>query len=307
MHGVAPGMVSVPFDVRQVAARIAIGTAQFGSAYGVANAAGQVSADEVGRILALARQAGVRTLDTAVAYGGSEAALGHAGVAGFDVVTKVPEVPAGEGDVAGWIERQVEGSLTRLGVAQLDGVLMHRVNDLQGANGAAVSRGLEAVKVRGLVRKIGVSGYGPAELDAVLERYALELVQLPLSVFDRRAIDSGLLARLTARRVEIHVRSVFLQGLLVMPDAKRPPYFARWAPLFAQWKAWLDETGLTPLAAAVRFVLAVPEVNRLVLGFDTAGQLSEALAAATGPLQPMPSGLQSDDEALINPSRWTLA
>lgn len=289
-----------------LAARVAIGTAQFGGVYGVANTAGQVCADEVQSILSVAREKGIRTIDTAVAYGGSETTLGNAGVMDFDVVTKVPAVPTGQRDVRGWIERQVEGSLTRLGVDQLDGVLTHRASDLRGSEAAEVQLGLEAVRVRGLVRKIGVSGYAPAELDELTERYPLNLVQLPLNVFDRRAINSGLLRKLAARNVEVHVRSVFLQGLLVMPAQHRPAYFTRWTPMFDKWSAWTQLHGLTPIEAALRFIFNIPDVSRIVMGFDLASQLLEALVAAEGSLPALPDEMQSDDEALIDPSQWKL-
>jgi aryl-alcohol dehydrogenase-like predicted oxidoreductase len=194
--------------------------------------------------------------------------------------------------------------MARLGVRQLEGVLLHRASDLLGEQGGKVYRALTVVKARGFVRKIGASGYGPSELTAITEKHALDLVQLPLNVFDRRAINSGLLVLLASRQVEIHVRSVFLQGLLTLPKERRPRYFTRWAPLFAHWHDWLCETGLTPLEAALRFVLAVPEVSRIVLGFDAVNQLSEVLEAAEGPLPNVPSEMQSDDEALINPSFW---
>lgn len=75
--------------------RLALGTAQFGMRYGVANRVGQVPAGEARRILERARTAGMDTLDTAAAYGASETLLGSVGVADWIVVTKLPPCPRG--------------------------------------------------------------------------------------------------------------------------------------------------------------------------------------------------------------------
>ena len=95
--------------------RLALGTAQFGLSYGVANRGGQVDSRAVSAILARAAAAGVDTLDTAVSYGESEAVLGRAGVRGWKVVTKLPGLPPDVRDVAAWVDGQVRGSLDRLG------------------------------------------------------------------------------------------------------------------------------------------------------------------------------------------------
>src|SRR5690606_8086920 len=117
------------------ASRIALGTVQFGLDYGVANTRGRVTPDEVARILALAADAGVRTLDTAVAYGDSERVLGQFPLAGFDVVSKLPAHDEPFRDIAGWVSREVEGSLRRLGIEQLDALLLHRPAQLLADTG----------------------------------------------------------------------------------------------------------------------------------------------------------------------------
>lgn len=281
--------------------KLALGSVQFGLSYGIANTSGQVVPSEVSAILNTCRDSGIDTLDTAIAYGESEQRLGEAGVAGFHVVSKLPKLETGHGSIA----LMVEGALQRLGVPVLDGLLLHRSEDLCGPDAGDVYAALGDLKARGLVRKIGISIYDPAELDAVLTRFAVDLVQAPYNVVDRRLDSSGWLARLKDAGVEVHTRSAMLQGLLLMEPTARPAYFTRWPDLWAAWDGWVAGAATTRLAAALGFVLAENMIDKVVVGVDSDLQLHEILeaAATVGPIPP--SDLAIEDTDLINPARWT--
>ena len=147
--------------------KLAIGTAQFGLDYGVANMFGRVTLQEGGAILQCAQSCGLDTLDTAIAYGESEVVLGLLGIAQWKTVTKLPEVPKDCKDVSQWVLDQIQQSMTRLGVGQLHGVLLHRPYQLLEKIGPALYGALQSLKAQGKTHKVGVSVYGPAELDAV--------------------------------------------------------------------------------------------------------------------------------------------
>ncbi len=218
-----------------MSARLVLGTVQLGMAYGIANRDGQVSAEEAAAILAQAREGGIRTLDTAIAYGESEQRLGQIGVRDWQVISKLPPIPAGTSDVRAWVRSSLEGCLMRLGIPRLHGLLLHRSQDLIGPHAATLGAALEEVKAEGRVSKLGVSIYSPDELEPLYSRFALDLVQAPFNVVDRRLETSGWLARLRSGGTEVHVRSAFLQGFLLMPPAERPAHFARWNTLWATW------------------------------------------------------------------------
>jgi UDP-4-amino-4,6-dideoxy-N-acetyl-beta-L-altrosamine transaminase len=283
--------------------RLALGTAQLGLDYGVANRTGQVSERGAREMIDLARRRGVRTLDTAALYGTSEAVLGNVGVPDLDVVTKLPGLPPGA-DPARFVRETLAGSLSRLRVPRVAALLLHRPADLLGPQGPALWKALEAARAEGRAAKIGFSIYAPAELEALLPRHRPNLVQAPLNVVDRRLVTSGWLARLAAADVEVHVRSAFLQGLLLLAPADLPPAFARWRPLWQEWAAWLAEARLTPIAACLRWVLSHREVERVVVGADGVRQLEEILAAAESAPVAVPARIARDDEDLVNPSRW---
>ncbi|WP_313523311.1 aldo/keto reductase [Stutzerimonas kunmingensis] len=285
-------------------AKLALGTAQFGLAYGVANQRGQLPVEEAHAILQHAEKAGLRTLDTAIAYGSSEAVLGGTNLGGFEVITKLSAVPDGCSDVEAWVATELEGSLARLNIARIDGLLLHRPAQLLEASGAALYNALSKQREQGLVRRIGISIYAPEELDQLLERYQLDLVQAPFNIMDTRLRDSGWLERLARSGTRLHVRSVFMQGLLLMSKQARPAKFDRWSAHWSLWQDWLKQTGLTPLQACLRHALAVPEIERVVVGVDSLAQLVGILHAAQGEFPEPPAALACGDVELLNPSLW---
>ena len=288
-------------------ARLALGTVQLGMRYGIANAGARPDLLEARAIVEAARAGGIDTLDTAEAYGEAEEVLGTAGAAGFRVVTKVSAVPEHVEDVAGWIRAAAEGSLARLGIVSLYGLLLHAPQQLLGPRGAEIAAGLDAVNRAGLAARTGFSVYGPEPLEAYCAVHRPGLVQAPLSLFDRRIETSGWAERLAGIGAELHTRSSFLQGLLLMAPEARPPQFRRWGETFAIWDAWLAETGLEPADACLRFALTAPHVSRVVVGVDGAAQLRTLLGVAAEPLPSLPPLPQPLDPDLIDPSRWTRA
>ena len=284
--------------------RLALGTVQFGLSYGIANQTGQVTCNEAAAILDYGSAAGLDTLDTAIAYGESEQRLGEIGVRQWRIITKLPPVPGSCTDVHAWVQESILGSLERLRAPKLYGVLLHRAQQLLGPQGDALYRALVAIKDQGKAEKIGVSIYDPGELDALCSQYQFDVVQTPFNIVDRRLATSGWLTRLHEAGTEIHVRSIFLQGLLLMNAASRPATFNRWQPLWQQWHAWLSEQELTPLQACLGFVLGQSQVDRVVVGVDSLMQLKGILANVGTQFVKPPAMLMSEDMNLINPSRW---
>lgn len=285
--------------------RLALGTAQFGLPYGIANQAGQVTRDEGKAMLQLAADNSIDTLDTAIAYGESEQRLGEIGVPDWQIVSKLPAIPDDCADISQWVAEAVNGSLRRLKVDRLYGLLLHRPQQLLEKNGDKLYRTLQQLKQDGLVGKIGISIYAPSELDTLCSRFQFDLVQAPFNLMDRRLIESGWLERLKEQGTELHVRSIFLQGLLLMSPGERPRKFDRWATLWATYDAWLAHAGLTPAQACLRYALSFPEISKVIIGVDSLRQLKEILQSAEGALPATLPGMCCADIDLINPARWS--
>ena len=285
-------------------AKLALGTVQFGQPYGVANKHGVLSFKEVADILGYARAAGIDLLDTAVSYGESESRLGRAGVDSFQIVSKLPSMPEEVQNATQWLRNELHASLFRLRVEKLHGLLLHAPGQLLGPRGQELWGALQEVKKQGLVQKVGISVYGPSELDAIMPLFPADVVQAPLSLVDRRLVETGWLRCLHERGTEVHVRSVFLQGLLLSPQSEIPVKFAKWSHLWNQWHDWLRQTGLSPQRACLAFVGSFPQVDRVVVGVDSLSHLQDLVAVTDAYLPDNLPRIQCEDEELINPSLW---
>ena len=137
--------------------KLALGTAQFGLPYGIANQSGQVSREEVKEILTIARLNYIDTLDTAITYGESEACLGEVGLDGFKVITKLPAFPENIQNINSWVNNQMQASLKRLNTSSLYATLLHRPEQLLTSKGDALWRSLEKLKEDGFIDNTTIS------------------------------------------------------------------------------------------------------------------------------------------------------
>lgn len=285
--------------------KVALGTVQFGLHYGIANSGGQVTDEQAIAILATAKAAGVDTLDTAIAYGTSESRLGAIGTTGWKIVSKLPALPQAVEDVGKWAAQQVTDSLARLQASRLDVLLLHRPNDLLGAHGRAYRKALEKLRADGQVLALGYSIYSPDELTALFSFMKPDIVQAPFNIIDRRLLVSGWLDRLANQDIRVHTRSAFMQGLLLMPDRNRPPWFDRWKNLLNRWTDACTEFG-DALPLSLGYCLSFPQIERVVVGVDNVQQLRQILVAAETPVIQMYPDVESSDLDLIEPSRWKI-
>jgi aryl-alcohol dehydrogenase-like predicted oxidoreductase len=284
--------------------KLALGTVQFGQDYGIANSNGQTSRSEVEKILELARLKGINTLDTAISYGESESVLGQIGVQDFNIISKLPELPKDCNNIKKWIEHQLNESLHRLGVPSIYGLLLHCPQQLLEPGNENLWTALLKCKEQGLVKKIGYSLYGPNELEQLWSQFKPDIVQAPYNIFDRRMATSGWFKRLKDEGVEIHGRSVFLQGLLLLDKHKRPNKFEKWSDHWQLWDRWLEQNQISPLQAALVFALTETHVSKVIVGVDHCVQLKEILEAVDTSIKDFPEELSITDEQLINPSNW---
>lgn len=291
-----------------MSAALGIGTVQFGLDYGIANTAGRTPPSEVAAILDAARLHRISLLDTAAAYGSSEAVLGQQRLDGFQVVTKVASLQAYRGeDKLAALWASLENSLRQLRVPSLTGLLCHDANDLLALDGAAVWRQMQAMKDTGLVAMIGASVYDGEQIDALLGQFELDIVQLPVSVLDQRLLRGGHLSRLKAAGVTVHARSAFLQGLLLMEPDRIPAYFKPIRPLLRRWHAAVADQGLTPIQGALAFLRGQPEIDAVIVGVVDRRQLDQCTGDFALAAQFDARGLNCDDPAFVNPACWSTA
>lgn len=286
--------------------KLALGTAQFGLNYGVANTQGQISHSRAREIISYCRSVGIDTLDTAISYGESEQCLGNIGVQDFNIITKLPHVPDTILNIENWMMDEVSASLSRLNIKRLYGLMLHRPDQLFERNGEKIVASLKKLKDMGVIQKIGVSVYSPDEFKDLFLIHDFDLVQCPFNLIDRRLVSSGWLKKFKDSGVEVHVRSSFLQGLLLMPRNKIPQNFQIWSSLWDHWHAWLEENAVSPIEACLAYVLSEPNIDQIVVGIDSKEQLQQITAAIeTTCLDTFPD-ISSFDNRLLNPSNWKI-
>lgn len=284
--------------------RLALGTAQFGLAYGIANTEGQISQSSALEILEYCKFIGLDTLDTAIAYGESEKCLGSLDVTSFNVVTKLPSIPEGCADIKNWIMEEVDSSISRLNTTNLYGLMLHRPEQLLGPYGQEIMSVLWSLKKSGAVKKIGISVYSPDEFTALFSKYDFDIVQCPFNLIDRRLVNSGWLSKLKVLGVEVHVRSSFLQGLLLMPRDKIPDQFRPWDSLWDNWHEWLVKHTVSPVDACIAYVLSHCNIDQVVVGVDSKIQLEQIISSIERTSIKVFPDISSLDSNLINPNDW---
>ncbi|MDA8226439.1 MAG: aldo/keto reductase [Desulfitobacterium hafniense] len=291
--------------------KLGLGTVQFGLDYGISNQQGKTSANEAEKILAVAACNGMRVLDTAALYGGSEDMLGQLlpPEHDFNVVTKTPKFSAAsitERD-AKQLEDTFYQSLTKMRQNSIYGLLVHHADDLLSLNGNLLFEKMKQLKEKGLVQKVGVSVYNAEQIDGILAKYQIDLIQLPVNVLDQRLLRTGCLGQLKRQGIEIHVRSAFLQGLLLTEPHALSSYFEKIKAHLQGYRQFITKQNLTPVQAALGFVLAQDEVDSVVCGVNNCQQLSEICQQIKQPMSF--EGFEQfalDDENILNPAKWRL-
>lgn len=279
--------------------KIALGTAQFGLDYGITNAGGQVAFDVVGDLLSMSAAEGIHILDTAIAYGESEKVLGKFDLSKFDVVSKVPSLKKGGTRTMSELAHE---SLENLGIEKLYGLLMHDENDVNHEH----LDSLHELKQQGITDKIGASFYSPEKAILAIETGMMDLIQIPANQLDSRFEDAGVYQIAQRHGVEVHVRSIFLQGLLAVDDSLRPERFKN-HPDLVRFDDCAIEVGLSPLELALDYVSKKPCVGLGVIGCTSCSQLEQIISAYRQTEKLVTDSLPllaSDDDVLLNPSRW---
>ena len=245
--------------------RLVLGTAQWGNAYGVTNARGRLSDSDISEIVQVADDRGISEVDTARGYGDSEGRL-RPFAPDFAVTTKI----SGSNEAV----TQIESSLSELEISKLDSVLVHDWESLDASRRVAVVRGLGEARTSGLVERVGVSIYGQEGIESAREVFAAVDVepgalQVPANPIDRRLDGSSLLMDLHASGAHITVRSAFLQGVLLSDSG-------RWADHedVRAFRNWADDSGMSPLAACLSHVRALPWATHVVVGVTSAQELT---------------------------------
>jgi aryl-alcohol dehydrogenase-like predicted oxidoreductase len=288
--------------------RLTLGTAQLGMRYGAVNTQGDPGLDGAFAVLDAAAGAQIDCIDTARLYGKAETRIGawrkHRN-ANPVLISKLPKLHAPHSADA--ITAMFEQSTAALGVPYIDGYLCHSAINVNDRTVLAV---FERLMSEDRISGFGTTLYSPAELETALSVAGLGMVQLPLSIAHSRFAHNGLIARAAERGVLVFARSVYLQGVLLVPPERLPPWLSPLTEPLRKLRALAadNRTDIPHLALAA--VNAVPGVHSIVIGAETPDQLQQSVAALQKPA-PEPeliaqawSLFKDIPDELTDPSRW---
>ena len=288
--------------------KLCLGSVQWGSSYGVSNTNGQTDANEVLKILNEARFNGIQLIDTATSYGTAESVLGNYDLNFFSIVTKTPKFEKNiitKLDAEKLINR-FKQSLQKLNINSCYGLLLHHKEEMFKKGSENLIFALNELKSSGLVKKIGISIYDSTKINEVVEKLKPDIIQLPLNVLDQRVIQDGTLKYLKSNNVEIHARSIFLQGLLLMPYEKIPTFFKKWSHKFNNWERICLEKKMNFVEAALNFVINQKDIDYCIIGIESLKQLKQCISATESDKKIDVTELACNDVKLINPTNWKL-
>lgn len=277
--------------------KLVLGTVQFGIRYGINNTVGQVSKEEVCKILEIAEKRGISMLDTSSAYGESEAVLGEALMktsTTFNIVSKYPRC-------AESVRNTFENSCKKLGTGGLYGYLVHNFDFFQERPEIFVE--MTHLKDEGRIQKVGFSLYNVEQLQFLLDKgIRFDIIQFPYNIFDRQF--ESYMPELYKNGVEIHTRSVFLQGLFFKDTSTLPEKLKPLKKYLDSLQMYCRSHNMTVEQLALGYVLANPLVRGVLIGVDNHEQL-EANVQTEG------NTLSEEDINCINDinvsERWLLS
>ena len=283
--------------------KIVLGTAQFGLDYGITNIKGKVELEEVIAIKDYALKNGITMVDTAKNYGNSERILGN--FQSFEIVTKINLSQISAGNFKpGILLDNIKTSLSNLGRQSLYALLIHDPVTLLGENKDFFLQELNFVKKTGLVQKYGISVYSPEEVYEITDQIGIDLVQLPMNIFDQRFLNSGCLKYLSQNNIEVHARSLFLQGALLASNT--PNLLLNWDSYFIRLRKRCEELGVSLLEYCIDFAnSALCEGSSIVIGVTSRKELSDIVGVISRETYKENwEDFACDEIRLIDPRKW---
>jgi len=285
--------------------KIALGTAQFGMDYGISNLKGQTSFDEVKKIIEFSRNIGIKKIDTAKNYGETEKIIGEVGIKDFKIITKLPKISSNEFNPIFFVDSQIQDSMTKMKISKIDTLLLHNARDLLSASGKKIYYKILELKKVGVIDKFGISVYEKDEIDQLNKNFNFDVIQIPFNIFDTRLIKMGYLKELKKKGVEIHARSIFLQGLLLMKRNSLPLKFLKWKKVWNEWFIWFKKNpNISQMELCLSYALSIKEIDTLIIGVNNIQQLNELNEIAKKPLKDNFPQFNIEDKNLLNPPNW---
>ena len=284
---------------------IILGTANFGNKYGIANRDEYSKDKNVTEIINTAVEIGVTSFDTAKAYGEAEMILGHnlVGKDHLNVTTKIGKNECGK---TSQVISSIQKSLENTKLEKFSAVLLHDSSVLEGNYRNEVKNGLLELLKLGFCDRIGVSAYSEDEVIKTKENFPeLTEFQIPENICDQRKFSSLYLNELACSGNNITVRSIFLQGLLLMDANDVPKELNSAREKLIELKAFSELNAVSILDACIAYAKSIPWASGLVFGIDTTQQLKKIVSSFNQSLNLDTNDAPRLDAWTLDPRNWS--
>ena len=284
--------------------KIILGSANFNQTYGIKK--NFIKKSEIKKLFDLALKNKIKTIDTSPLYNKSEKIIGLLNNNKFKIISKVPKKPKNikRKNIKKWLEQSVMISLKNLKIKKFECLLLHDANSLLSKNGDEIYKSVSNIKTKAFTNKIGISIYDFDILDKVLRKFKFDLIQAPLNIFDQRLIETGWLKKLRKRNIEVHVRSIFLQGILLLRHNQLPKKLKKFSKSWMKWENWLKINKSRPLQACLSFIFNQHQLDGVVVGFNNKSQLEQILKLKKLKKNFSTFNLNTKNNQLIDPRKW---
>lgn len=284
-----------PKGARSGHAKLGLGCSQLGLDQPPAAPRGRPPEREAVEALQIAARTGLKILDAQVQFPRAETLIGNLMPRPNPFRTLVRCVRPDRGP--DHVEDELRQCLRRLRLDKADTVMVQSAGDLFSSHGPAMWDRLKKLRDEGLFQGVGVSVFASDDPVGLARRFKPDVLQAPVSLLDQRLIVSGALAEIAGLGVEVHLRSIFLQGLLFLPPDRMPVALRGQAGPLSRVRRLIAEGRSDPLQAALWFALSRPEAHHVIVGVASAAELQAVIAAAAS----APPDLDWDEMALEHP------
>lgn len=278
--------------------KIIIGSANFSNEYGVAKK--KINDVEKDKIIKLAISNNLYTIDTAEEYFRNNKIFKNIDKR-FKFMTKLKLNK--KWTSLDFCKKKIRSHLKKFNNNEVHTFLIHDIKILYSSAGPTIYMNLITLKKQNYFKKIGVSIYNPRCLNYLTNKYDINVVQCPYNLFDKRIINSGWFKKLKEKKIEIHVRSIFLQGLLVDNHLYKNKYFKKWQNIFFKWFKYLIKKNISPVQYCINDLIKY-DFDKIIIGINSKDNLKEILNFKVFKKEFKFKDMSTNDLKLIDPRRW---
>ena len=278
--------------------KIIIGSANFGLNYSHLNSYKKVNIKEIKKIIRFCEKNRINYLDTASGYGNAENIIGQLKKTEWKIISKIPKIKSQNSrEIKKNILRIIKTSLNNLNCKSLYAILLHDEKQLMSKNGSEIFKFLRYLKKKRIINKIGVSFYTPSVLLKTLLNFKIDLIQIPINYVNKSFINQQIIKKIKKQNIEVHARSIFLQGLLL----KKKTNDKRLKKFINYLNEWHHTNKISRLESSLNFFNNLNFIDKYIFGLENLSQLKQIIKTKKTIIIDFP---KYDEKYIKDPRKW---